>query len=341
MVDLKFAVMGTGFWSNYQIPAWLEVGGVELVAVYNRTVSKAEKIAEKFNVPRVYGDPEELLQQENLDFIDIITEVPAHAPLVYLAAKYKVPVICQKPMAPDYETAQKMVEVTRKAGISFFVHENFRYQTPLRALKGLLGEGHIGQPVRAHIQFVHGLEDFVWENQPILKTLERFALTDMGSHLLDLARFFFGEPQSLYCQHFQIRDDIVGEDAASVILKIGDMVCTCEMSYSTKTEWGHFPETFVYVEGKQGTLELAPDYWIRVTTDEGTHARRYPPPRYEWCDPDYNIAHASMVPIQHDFLRALKTGHPPQTSGEDNLKTMRLVYAAYESAERNQVITFD
>jgi len=341
MPDLNFAVMGTGFWANYQIPAWFEVGGVQLVALYNRTVAKAEQVAHKFNVPRVYADPEEMLQKEQLDFVDIITEVPAHAPLVLLAAKYKVPVICQKPMAPDYETAQQMVQACREAGIPFFVHENFRYQTPLRAFKEVLGEGHIGQPVRARIQFVHGMEEFVWENQPMLKKLERFALADLGSHMLDLARFYFGEPQSLYCQHFQMRDDIAGEDAASVMLKIGNMLCTCEISYSTKTEWGHFPETFIYVEGKKGTLELGQDYSIRITTEAGTHLRRYPSPRYAWCDPNYNVAHASMVPIHQDFLKALKTGQPPETSGEDNLKTMRLVYAAYDSAERNQVIALD
>ncbi len=339
MSDLKFAVMGTGFWSHYQIPAWFEVGGVQLVAVYNRTRSKAERVAEKFNVPRVYGDPEELLQKEDLDFVDIITEVPAHAPFVYLAAKHKVPVICQKPMAPDYETAQKMVQACREAGIPFFIHENFRYQTPMRAVKRLLDEGHIGQPFRARIQFVHGFP--IFENQPFLKTLERFILTDLGSHTLDLARFFFGEPQSLYCQTYRTRDDIAGEDVATVILRIGDVICNCEMSQSTKTEWGRFPETFVYIEGKKGTIDLGPDYWIRVTTEEGTLSRRYPPPRYDWADPNYDVAHSSMVPIHADFLKAFKTGQPPETSGEDNLKTMRLVYTAYESAERNQVITFD
>ena len=158
MSKLKFAVLGTGFWSHYQIPAWIEVGGVELVAVYNRTVSKAEKVAEKFGVPRVYGDPEELLQKEELDFIDIITEVPAHAPLVYLAAKYKVPVICQKPMAPDYETARKMVDTCRQAGIPFFVHENYRWQTPIRTAKKLLDQGHLGRPFRGRFQFLHALE---------------------------------------------------------------------------------------------------------------------------------------------------------------------------------------
>ena len=71
---LKFAVLGTGFWSHYQIPAWFEVGGVELVAVYNRTVAKAEHVAQKFGVPRVYADPEELLQNEQLDFPPMVNE---------------------------------------------------------------------------------------------------------------------------------------------------------------------------------------------------------------------------------------------------------------------------
>ena len=338
MPNLRFAVLGTGFWSQFQIPAWLEAGGVELVAVYNRTVSRAEAVAKRYSVPNVYGDPEEMLLKEELDFVDIITEVPAHAPLVLLAAKHRVPVICQKPMAGDYETCRKMVEACRKAGNPFFVHENFRWQAPIRALKQALDDGHIGEPFRARIQFVHGLPA-IFENQPFLKTLEHFALTDVGSHLLDLSRFLFGEPESLYCQHFSSRDDIAGEDVASVLLRIGDVICTCEISYSTQTEWGHFPETLAYIEGKSGTIELGPDYWLRITTDAGTRALRHPPPRYRWADPDYDVAHASMVPIHADFVEALNGNRPPETTGEDNLKTMRLVYAAYESAESNQVIT--
>jgi predicted dehydrogenase len=339
MPDFKFAVMGTGFWSHYQIPAWLEVGGVQLVALYNRTVSKAQKLAKKFDVPRAYDDPDELFLNEELDFVDIITEVPAHSSFVFLAAKYKVPVICQKPMAPDYETAREMVAACREAGVPFFVHENFRYQTPIREVKRLLDKGRIGKPFRARIQFVHGFP--IFENQPFLKTLERFVLTDVGSHILDLARFFFGEAQSVYCQHYRTRDDIAGEDVATVILKIGDVICNCEMSQSTRTEWGHFPETFVYIEGEKGTIDLGPGFWIRVTTEDGTFSRRYAPPRYDWANPDYDVVHSSMVPLHSDFINALKAGAPPETSGEDNLKTMRLVYSAYESAERNQVIPLD
>jgi predicted dehydrogenase len=338
MADLKFAVLGAGFWSHFQIPAWYEVGGVELVAVYNRTVAKAEQVAQKFKAPRVYGDPEELLKNEQLDFIDIITEVPAHAPLVYLAAQYKVPVICQKPMAPDYETAQKMVAACQEAGIPFFVHENYRWQAPIRELKKVMDEGHIGRPFRGRFQFVHALEPFVWDNQPLLKTLQRLIVADQGSHQLDLARFFLGEAQSIYCQHLRIRHDIVAEDVASITLKMDRAIGNVELSFVSKTEWNHFPEALIYLEGPKGTLELGPDFWIRLTTTAGTQIRRCPPPRYAWADPAYDVNHASMVPLHQDFLRAFHTGQSPENTGADNLKTMQLVYSAYESAERNEVI---
>lgn len=340
MTNLRFAVLGTGFWAKFQIPAWFEVGGVDLVALYNRTVAKAEVFARQYGVPKVYGAAEELFRNEQLDFVDIITEVPAHEPLVLLAAKYRVPVICQKPMAPGFKTACRMVAACREAGIPFMIHENFRWQSTLRALKGILDEGVIGQPFRARISMVF-YNPAVFDNQPMLKQLPRFALTDVGSHLLDLARFYFGDPQSLYCTHYRTRDDIAGEDVATVVLKIGEVTCTCEMSYSSRTESAHFPQTLIAIEGLRGSIEVAPDYRIRITTDAGTTIRRYPPPRYAWADPMYDIVHASIVPCNAHLLAALKTGRPAETSGDDNLKTMRLVYRAYESAATNAVIPLE
>ena len=334
---LKFAVLGTGFWSHFQIPAWHEVGGVELVALYNRTVSKAEAVAEKFGVPRVYGDAEELFQKEQLDFVDIITEVPAHAPLVMLAAKYKIPVICQKPMAADLATCEAMVTACREAGVPFSIHENFRWQTPMRALKAVLDAGTIGKPFRARIQFIHGLPA-IFENQPFLKELEKFAFTDVGSHLFDLARFFFGEAQSIYAQSYRSRPDIKGEDVASAMLRIGDLICQCDISYSSKVERPCFPETLIFVEGTKGTVELSPDLWLHVTTDAGTTVERHAPPVYEWADPRYAVVHASIVPCNANLLEALRSGSAAETSGEDNLKTMRLVYSAYESVAKNEVV---
>ena len=350
MTPLKMAVLGTGFWANFQIPAWYEVGGVEIVALYNRTRSRAEAMAEKClgwgapTAPRVYDDAEQLLDAEQLDFVDIITEVPAHAPLVQLAARRRVPVICQKPMAADFATACDMVTACREAGVPFFVHENFRWQTPIRSLKQALDEGAIGAPFRARIQFVFH-KPFVFENQPMLKTLDKLALADVGSHLFDLARFFFGDPHSVYCQTRRVRPDIAGEDVASAVLTCespaGSVICNCDMSYSSRTEDEQFPQTLFYIEGSRGTVELGPDFWLRITTDAGTFARRVPPKRYPWADPDYAVVHSSIVPCNADLLGALCCGRPAETTGQDNLKTMRLVHRAYESAATNRVVEID
>ena len=340
MRPLKFAVLGTGFWSSYQIPAWFEVGGVELVAVYNRTVSKAEQVAARFGVPRVYGDVEELLRNEKLDFVDIIAEIEAHAPFVKLAAKYKLPVICQKPMAPDLATAEAMVDACQKAGVPLFIHENWRWQTPIRAVKQVLTEGSIGAPFRARLNMISGFP--VFANQPFLKTLKHFILTDLGSHILDTARFLFGEADRLYCQTHQVHTDIAGEDVATVMLEMGGKTSvTCYLAYAENyLEHDHFPQTYIFIEGTKGSLQLGPDYWLRVTTVEGTLSRRVPPPRYAWADPAYDVVHSSIVPCNADLLKALKGESHAETTGEDNLKTVRLVFAAYDSAEKKQAIHF-
>src|SRR5512140_3117934 len=100
MRELRFAVIGTGFWARYQLAAWLELQGPRCVALYNRTPAKAEKLAQEFAVPTVYQDPEELFQKERPDFVDVITDGDPHRHFVEMAAKHNVPVICQKPMAP-------------------------------------------------------------------------------------------------------------------------------------------------------------------------------------------------------------------------------------------------
>jgi predicted dehydrogenase len=104
------------------------------------------------------------------------------------------------------------------------------------------------------------------------------------------------------------------------------------MSYASRVEHDRFPETYIYIEGDRGSIELGPDYWIRVTNADGTLARRYPPPRYAWADPRYDLSQSSGVACNANILGALQGRHPAETTGEDNLKTLELVFACYESA---------
>jgi D-apiose dehydrogenase len=337
MTMSRFAIVGTGFWARFQLAAWQEIAGVKCVALCNRHRAKAEELAHKFAVPAVYDDPQEMLQLEQLDFLDIITDVSTHSALVHLAAEHRLPVICQKPMATSLAEASQMVQVCRTAGIPFFVHENWRWQTPIRKLQHELLQGKIGTPFRARLQFCSSFP--VFDNQPFLKGLAQFILTDMGSHILDTARFLFGEAVSLYAHTNRIHHDIRGEDVATVLMKMeSGMSVICEMSYASRTEQERFPETFIFVEGEQGSIELGPDYWIRVTTASGTCAKRYPPPRYPWADPAYDLVQASIVPCNANLFAALQGAGEAETTAADNLQTVQLIFAAYESASTGEVI---
>jgi predicted dehydrogenase len=337
MKPLRFAIFGTGFWSRYQLAGWRELPGAECVALYNRTSAKAEKLANEFGVPAVYDDPEKLLAREKIDFIDIITDVETHAPFVTLAASRKIPVICQKPMAPTIALAQQTVETCRNAGVPLAIHENWRWQHPIRELKRALNSGAIGPIHRARIDYANSFP--VFENQPFLKNLEQFILTDIGSHILDAARFLFGEARTLYCQTKRVHRDIKGEDVATVMMRMNSgATVTCNMSYASPVEHDRFPETFVFIEGENGSIELAPDFWLRITTKSGTQARRCPPPYFAWADARYALVHSSIVACNADLLHALQRNTPAETNGDDNLKTMKLVFASYDSAQRDQVV---
>ena len=339
MRTLRFAMLGTGFWSQFQLGAWRELDGVECVALYNRTRSKAEALARRFGVPAVYDDPVELLSTERLDFVDIVTDVDTHARFVKLAAEHRIPVICQKPMAPTLAIAEDLVEICQETGTLFFVHENWRWQPPIRQVKRVLDQGAIGQPFRAHIQYCSSYP--VFDNQLSLKDLEQFILSDMGSHILDAARFLFGEAHSLYCQTHRVHQDIKGEDVATVVMSMGQgTTVTCDISYASHFERERFPETFLFIEGSRGAIELGPDYWLRVTTEAGTWATRHPPARYAWADPAYDLVQASIVPCNANLLSAIRDDGIGETTGEDNLKTVRLVFAAYDSAAQDMVIHF-
>ena len=342
MPPLRFAIFGTGFWARFQLAAWQELAGAECVALYNRTPAKATALAGEFGVPAVYGDPEELLDREQLDFVDIITDVDTHSKFVHMAAERGLAVICQKPMAPTLVAATRMVERCRDAGVPYFVHENWRWQTPIRAFAVLLNDGGIGTPFRARIHYVSSFP--VFANQPFLAELDQFILTDIGSHILDVARFLFGDAETLYCRtHHVFRDlkqqPVRGEDVATVMLGTDrGMTVTCEMSYASRTEIERFPQTYIYVEGSEGFLELGPDYWLRLTTAEGTFSQRVPPPMYPWADPAYALIHSSIVPCNADILAALRGEHAAETTGADNLKTMQLVFGAYASAASGEVV---
>ncbi|MDB6135234.1 MAG: oxidoreductase domain protein [Verrucomicrobiales bacterium] len=334
MKPLRFAILGTGFWARYQLAAWRELPGVECVAVCNRTRGKAETLAREFGVPAVYDDAGALLRTERLDFVDIITDPGTHRAFTELAARHGVPVICQKPMAESLDDARAMLESCQAAGVPLLIHENWRWQSPMRALAEVLHSGVIGEVFRARIDFVTSFP--VFENQKFLAELPRFILADIGTHVLDTARFLFGEAQSLYATTRRVNPAIKGEDVATVMTTHGRCTVVTNMSYASRTEHERFPETFVFVEGSRGSAEITPGCGLRVTTASGTQVVSCAPPVYPWADPAYALVHASIVDCHRNLLAALRGEAAAETPAADNLRTLELVFAAYDSAGDGQ-----
>lgn len=342
MKPLRFAAVGTGFWADYQLAGWREVPGIECVAVCDRAKSKAER----FGLP-AYDDVERMIAEVKPDFLDVITDASTHRYFVELAAEHRLPVVCQKPLAPSLAEAEAMVEACRCAGVPLLINENWRWQSPIRELHRVLQSGVIGTPFRARIDMISGFPVFV--NQPSLVELEQFIISDLGSHTLDVARFLFGEAKSVYCTTRRTLPNIKGENVATVVLEMDSCrtslanparpTVVIQMAYAhNPLERDCFPETLIFIEGDRGSLELCPGCILKVTTTEGTLARRVSPPQYRWANPDYAVVHSSIVPCQADLAKHLRGDGTAETTGEDNLKTVRLVFAAYESANENCVV---
>ena len=335
--NLRFAVIGTGFWANYQIAAWKELEGADLVALYDKAIPKAEAMAHKFGVPRVFDRVEELLKKASLDFVDIITDVDTHAPLTEMAARKGIATICQKPMAPKLHLAKQMIDVSEQLDVPLFIHENWRWQAPIRKMKEILHEGRIGKIFKARVTFCSAFP--VFDNQPFLADLDQFILTDIGSHILDVCRFLFGEVVTLHCHTARVNQRIKGEDVANVFMKMENGIsCYAEMSYASILEYESFPQTFILAEGEKGSVHLTKDCELRVTTRTGTEIVTARPREYSWTDPKYALVHSSIVDCNQNILNALSGNGPAETTARDNFETMRLVHASYASAMTHKLI---
>lgn len=340
MRDFEFALIGAGFWSQYQLAAWGEVAGARCVAVCDQSLEKAQARALQADVHHVYTDVNELFDKHRLDFVDIVTTVETHAEIASLAMRRGVAAICQKPMAESLEIARNLCEQSQLSGVPLLVHENFRWQAPLRRLKAILDTGRLGKLVRARIDYANSFP--VFDNQPALKRLKQFMLADMGTHILDISRFLFGEAAELYCQTRQMRHDIEGEDVATVMMrKRNGLTVTCNMSYASRWEFDRFPQTMIAVEGMSGGVSLTADYAICVYDEQGEHREQVAIPHYRWVNPAYEVVHTSMIDCHRNLLAGLRRTAPAETTCEDNLRTLELVYAAYDSVARQCAVRIE
>lgn len=330
------ALIGCGFFARNHLLAWGDVRGARLVAVCDLDPARAAAAA-ALSGARPYTDARAMLAAERLDFVDIATTMESHEALLALAAEHRLPAICQKPLAPDLAAVYRILARAEAAGTLVMVHENFRFQTPLIAVRAAIDAGAIGRPFFAHIAWRTGYD--VVAGQPYLARVERFIVLDLGIHLLDVGRFLLGDVEEIYARTRRTMPGARGEAQATMLLAhrsgaVSEVAC----SYTTRIEPDPFPQTLIEVDGDAGSLRLRQDYRLELHRPGAVEVRTVAPRAPAWADPQWALAQESVLTTQQHWIDCLWEGREPATSVQDNLRTFALVEAAYVSAAGGQPV---
>jgi D-apiose dehydrogenase len=338
--QLKGALIGCGFFSRNHLHAWQDIEGARIVALCDADGTRLNEAGNAFGIERRYTDAATMLREERLDFVDIATTVGSHRALVELAAAAGVATICQKPFAPTLADARAMVEACREAGVPLMVHENFRWQSAIQAVGHALRQGAIGKPFWGRVSFRSGYD--VFSGQPYLAQGERFIVEDLGIHILDIARFLFGDVTRLAATTARVNPAIRGEDVATILLSHASGVSSVvDCSYATRLPRELFPQTLIEIDGSEGTLRLFADYQLQIHSGAKTEVRNVAPRALAWMSEPWVAIQGSVFNLQAHWVDCLRRGVEPATSGRDNLRTLALVEGTYLSAREGRSVALD
>jgi hypothetical protein len=219
--------------------------------------------------------------------------------------------------------------------LPFMVHENFRFQTPMRKIKEIINSGAIGRPFFGRICFRTAHD--VYSAQSWLVESERMIIVDVAVHLFDLARYFIGEPKTIFTSAHRVNPIINGEDSATILMHMEDATCIVDASYETKSDHNTYPQTFVIIEGTKGAITLSADYHLQVVSGSSVTNEVVAIPDHGWTTEPWNGIQDSVVNVNRHWIECLKTGKVPETSGFDTLKLLDITLGAYESIDSGQV----
>ncbi len=266
-------------------PAFNEVEGSRVVAVMSRNADKAHSYAERHDIPKWYTDPQELIDDAEVNAVYIATPPSSHATFAIMAMKAGKPVYIEKPLAASYEDCARINRISEQTGVPCFVAYYRRYLPYFRKVKDVIGSGVIGNVVNVQIRFSVPPRDLdyqsdrlPWRLQPDIAGGGYFY--DLAPHQLDLLQDIFGVITRAhgYCANRAHLYD--AEDTISACFFF-------ENGVPGSGSWcfvGHqsAKEDCVEVIGEKGTLSFSVYNYdpIQLVTSEGKTSIVIPNPPY-------------------------------------------------------------
>ena len=334
------ALLGAGYAARIQLACWQEIPGAAVIGVWNRSAERARALAAEFDVPS-FDEIDALLAHPAVDAVDIATAVETHSGYALQAAASGKHVLCQKPLAPSFAEAQTIVSGCEAAGVRLMVNENWRWRPWYRAARDLLDHGAIGQPFAlrlasrsaAAVATPDHPPESLFDRQPFLRRMRPLIVLELGPHHFDIVRFLFGEPEDVYARMLKVTpaEHVAGEEVATTLFSYADRLAQVELSWASL---GYPADAVnpdvVAIEGTEGSLFVDHDGQVRLSRRDGRQERIA-------IDTTDAYRRSWQSALAH-FAECLESGEPFETSGADNLNTLRLVFAAYDSAATHQVI---
>jgi len=163
------------------VGAYNAIPETEVVAVADVSEEQVGEFSKRWGIPKAYTDYKKMFEGEELDIVSVCVPDEYHAEVVISAAETCKPkaIFCEKVMATTLEDAKAMVKACKENNVRLIVDYTRRFDPVYQKIKELIDSGKIGEPLFIYGSYISGLEV-------------------MGTHVLDLFRFLFGEITGVY-----------------------------------------------------------------------------------------------------------------------------------------------
>lgn len=342
--DLGIGCIGAGFiMADIHLVAYRDAG-FNPIAIASRTMARCEEVAERHDLSYAYDDYRHLLDNPEIEVVDVAVppDIQLEVMREIVQRDHIRGILAQKPIARDYAEAKELVDLVAASGKTLAVNQNMRYDHSIRACKSLLEQGVLGEPVLATIDMraiPHWME---WQERQGFVSLRM-----MSIHHLDTFRYYlFGDPDRIYAS---FRKD------PRTTFEHEDGICLYILEYDDGFRASGWDDVWTgpVREGSEGDIHLDwrvdgtdgiakgtigwPSYPCPTPSTIDFTSKQFPgywfQPRWEqvWFPDAFQGTMAQL-------LIALEDGTEPAVSGSDNLKTMALIDAGYQSAREHRAV---
>jgi inositol 2-dehydrogenase len=328
---LKVGLVGAGrmgvAYARYL--AW-RVPGATLYAVSDVRREAAEAACAETGAPKAYGDYNELVNDQAVDAVVVMTPTKLHKEVVVAAAKAKKAIFCEKPLSLAIEDAQIMKDEVARSGVFFQLGFMRRFDAGYAAAKKKIEAGVVGKPC----VFKSTSKDKERPSVDYLRPENSGGLfIDMGIHDFDLARWFMGEVESVH--------SVAGVLAYPEMNGIGDWDnaittltfksgCIGMVSLSRNGIYGY--GIYTEIAGTQGAVQVGYDRETAVLVmQKDAIAHDTVPGFYERFEQAY------IAQLQN-FVENLRANRAPPITADDGIAAQKIAIAATKSAQEGRVV---